>query len=355
MSGKQEPPRGGTLVIQTAFLGDVILTTGLLEFLAGRFGPVDVVTTSAAAALLETHPAVRHTFGYAKRGADGGAAGLIRLARSLRAVQYDRAYLPHRSFRTAMLARLAGIPERVGFAGGSGSWSYTRRIPRPAAGHEAGRILALAEPPPGTRAAVSLGLIAEDWRQASDWLAARGIPPGFVALAPGSIWGTKRWPYYAELAAALEGPIVILGGPEDRPLAESVAAGRKSAHVAAGDLSLRVSAALLAQAGVLVTNDSAPLHLATAVGTRVVAVFGPTVPAFGFGPRGDADRIVEHPSMPCRPCSSHGPMACPLGHHLCMREISVGRVLEMLSGKSLLGEDLAPLPAPRSPLPNQGA
>jgi heptosyltransferase-2 len=105
-----------------------------------------------------------------------------------------------------------------------------------------------------------------------------------------------------------------------------IAAAPGRAHSAAGQLGLRASAALLARAAVLVTNDSAPLHLATAVGTPVVAVFGPTVPGFGFGPRGPTDRVVEHPSLACRPCSAHGPQVCPLGHHRCMREISVEAV-----------------------------
>ncbi|HEU5219801.1 MAG TPA: lipopolysaccharide heptosyltransferase II [Gemmatimonadales bacterium] len=316
------------LVVQTAFLGDVVLTTGLLNELAERSGPVDLVTTPAAHELVATHPAVHHAWTYDKRGADRGVAGLFRLAGALRRKRYQSAYLPHRSLRTAMLARLAGIPERIGFAGGPGSWSYTRRIERPGSGHEAERILALAEPLPGARARVTLGLTEDDARQADEWLAARNIAPGFIALAPGSIWGTKRWPGYGELAATLDQPVVIVGGPEDRPLAESVAAGRPRVHIAAGELSLPAASALIARAGVLVTNDSAPLHLASAVGTPVVALFGPTIPAFGFGPRGERDRIVEHGSMPCRPCSSHGPMVCPLGHHRCLREIGIERVME---------------------------
>lgn len=331
------PRQVEVLVVQTAFLGDVILTTGLLTRLAATHGPVDVVVTPAAAALLETHPAVRRTWIYDKRGADGGMAGLLRLAWELRGGRYRTVYLPHRSLRSAMLARLAGIPERIGFGGSPGAWSYTRRIQRPVTGHEAERILALAAPPDGTAAELSLGLLEQDHRLAADWLAARDIADGFVALAPGSIWGTKRWPYYRELAAALPGPVVIVGGPEDRALAEQIATGRKSVHVAAGELPLRASAALLARAGVLVTNDSAPLHLATAVGTRVVSIFGPTVPAFGFGPRGKRDRIVEHGNLPCRPCSSHGPQVCPLGHHRCMKEIAMGRVLEAVSGEQGAG------------------
>jgi heptosyltransferase II len=325
---------GGTLVIQTAFLGDVVLTTGLLSHLAEKFGPVDVVTTPAALPLVETHPAVRRAIGYDKRGADRGFGGLAGLAGRLRQEGYARVYLPHRSIRSATLARLAGIPERIGFAGSPGAWTYTRRIARPDRGHDAERILALAEPPPGTTATVSLGLTEEDRRLAAEWLVARGVGDGFVAMAPGSIWGTKRWPRYAGLVAALDRTMVIVGGPEDRVLGESVAAAAPGrVHVAAGVLPLRVSAALMERARVLVTNDSAPLHLASAVGTPVVAIFGPTVPAFGFGPRGAADRIVEHPSLPCRPCSSHGPQVCPLGHHRCMREIGVERVLEAVSGK----------------------
>ncbi|HEX7024318.1 MAG TPA: glycosyltransferase family 9 protein [Gemmatimonadales bacterium] len=322
---------GKTLVIQTAFLGDVILTTGLLSHLAARLGPVDVVTTPAARPLLESHPAVGRVIAYDKRGADRGVAGLWRLAGRLRAAGYVRVFLPHRSHRSAALARMAGIPERTGFRGSPGAWAYTRSVPRPGGGHEAERILALAEPPPGSRAIVSLGLTAEDRAAAAAWLERHGVAGGFVAVAPGSIWGTKRWPGYAGLIRHLDGPVVVLGGPEDRDLAESIALtapGR--VHVAAGELPLRTAAAVLERAAVLVTNDSAPLHLASAVATRTVAIFGPTIPAFGFGPRGPDDRIVEREGLACRPCSPHGPDVCPLGHHACMRELDVEAVLSAL-------------------------
>ncbi len=317
-----------TLVIQTAFLGDLILTTGLLALLAERSGPVDVVTTPAARPLVETHPAVRRAIGYDKRGVDRGVLGLLRLARDLRKGRYARAFLPHRSHRSAALARLAGIPERIGYAGSPGAWSYTRRIVRPESGHEAERLLALAEPAPGTRATVSLGLTESDFREADQWLARRGVSGPFVAMAPGSIWGTKRWPGYPGLAAALDRPVVVVGSPVDRLLVAPDVAGAAPdrVHLAAGEVSLRASAALIARASVLVTNDSAPLHMATAVGTPVVAIFGPTVPRFGFGPRGPKDQIVELAGLECRPCSSHGPQVCPLGHHRCMNELGVDRV-----------------------------
>ncbi|MEP6688004.1 MAG: lipopolysaccharide heptosyltransferase II [Gemmatimonadales bacterium] len=322
-----------TLVIQTAFLGDVILTTPLLAALAERHGPVDVVTTPAAATLLEGHPAVAGVIPYDKRGADRGWRGFWRLGRRLRARRYGQAYLPHRSWRSAALALLAGAGERTGFADSAAAATYTRRVPRPATGHEVERLLALADAPAGSPVpSVHIALTAADRAEADAWLRARGVGPGFVALAPGSIWGTKRWPGYAELAAALEAPVVVLGGREDEGLAGAVAAAAPGrAHSAAGAIGLRTSAALIARAAVLVTNDSAPLHLATAVGTPVVAIFGPTVPAFGFGPRGPWDVVVEHASLVCRPCSAHGPQVCPLGHHRCMRELSVASVLAAVS------------------------
>jgi len=329
---------GGTLVIQTAFLGDVVLTTPLLSALAGRHGPVDVVATPAAAPLLEGHPAVDLVIRYDKRGAERGPAGLWRLVRRLRARGYARAYLPHRSWRSAVLALLSGAGERTGYADSPAAAAYTRRVGRPAAGHEVERLLALAgvdgPPSPGSPA-VRLALTADDRAAADAWLRERGVAAGFVAMAPGSIWGTKRWPGFAALAAALDGPVVVVGSRDDAPLAAAVAAAAPGrAHSAAGALGLRASAALIARAAVLVTNDSAPLHLATAVGTPIVAVFGPTVPALGFGPRGPRDVVVEHPSLACRPCSAHGPQVCPLGHHRCMQELSVDSVAAAVAAVS---------------------
>jgi heptosyltransferase-2 len=315
-------PGPSVVVIQTAFLGDVVLTTPLLTALAAVHGPVDVVTTPAAASLIETHPAVATVFRYDKRGGEGGLRGVWRLSRQLRARGYLRAYLPHRSWRSAALARLAGIGERVGFADSPAAATYTRRVVRPAGGHEVERLLALAGG--GSAPPVHVALTSDDVAEADRWLGTHGVAAGFIAIAPGSIWGTKRWPGYAELAASLDRPTVVIGGREDARLAADIVAqapGRM--HSAAGELGLRASAALLARAAVLVTNDSAPLHLATAVGTPIVAVFGPTVPSFGFGPRGQRDQVIEHPSLGCRPCSAHGPPVCPLGHHRCMRELSV--------------------------------
>ncbi|MES2306957.1 MAG: glycosyltransferase family 9 protein [Gemmatimonadota bacterium] len=318
-----------TLVIQTAFLGDVILTTPLLTALAAEFGPVDVVTTPGAAALLESHPAVRKVVQHDKHRSERGIRGVLRLARRLRAEGYARAYLPHRSWRSGLAAQLAGIPERIGFDSAPAHWTYTRTVHRDPNLHEVPRLLALAGAP--DEFAVSLGISYADDAAAAAWLDLAGVPKEFVALAPGSIWGTKRWGKFPELAAELDIFVVTVGGPEDRALGDTVVAAARSGGInAAGALPLRVSAALLGRARALVSNDSAPMHMAQAVGTPVVALFGPTIPAFGFAPRGPDDVVLEVIDLNCRPCSSHGPKVCPLGHHHCMTRLDVLRVLEAL-------------------------
>ena len=149
----------------------------------------------------------------------------------------------------------------------------------------------------------------------------------------GSVWATKRWPYYVDLATRLSGGfrVVVVGGRDDTPLAASIVratAGR--AIDATGRLSLLASACLLGRTSVLVTNDSAPLHLASAMNTPTIALFGPTVPGLGFGPLADGSSIAQADTLACRPCDAHGPQACPLVHWRCMRDLTISHVLDVV-------------------------
>jgi heptosyltransferase-2 len=337
-----------TLVIQTAFLGDVVLTIPLLQALAERHGPVDVVTTPGAASLIETHPAVRRVVRFDKNGEGSGVRGVFRLGRQLATERYERVYLPHRSFRSALVAKLTGASERIGFADAPfpARLLYTATHPRHTDQHESVRLLALLG---DTVAGGDWRMVTtpEDDAKATSWLRERGVADGFVALAPGSIWGTKKWPYYAELATKIGRQVVVIGGKEDAALGEAiVTAAPDKAKSAVGQLTLRESAALLKHAGLLVTNDSAPLHLATAVGTPILAIFGPTVPAFGYGPIRPGDQVAEI-AMSCRPCSSHGPQVCPLGHHKCMKDQSSETILSQV--RSVLKQELLHPPALDAP------
>jgi len=132
--------------------------------------------------------------------------------------------------------------------------------------------------------------------------------------------------------AQLDGPVVAIGGPTDAVLGTAIeAAAPGRAHSACGQVGPRTSTAIIARAAAIVTNDSSPLHLALATQTPMVALFGPTVPSFGYGPL-DPDAIcLGEEELLCRPCATFGPAECPLDHHRCLKQLSVSRVLEALA------------------------
>ena len=328
------------LVIQTAFPGDVVLTLPLAQLLA-RTRPdsaVDMLVTPRSADLLRNHPSVRRTVCFDKRGSDAGVLGLFRLAGRLSRERYDVALIPHRSLRSALVARLAGIPRRIGFATSSGRFLLTEHVPYDPHAHEIDRVMSLLRPlgiEPG-RERPRLAPPEEDQRLVDGALRGWRLAPdaALVAVAPGSVWATKRWlpERFASLVARLveEGfSVVLIGGSEDGELCRRIALASSSDRVMsmAGQLSLLQSAAMIARCALLVSNDSAPMHLAGAVGTPVIAIFGATAPSYGFAPTGTRDRIVETLGLACRPCAIHGGERCPITTFDCMKEISVERVL----------------------------
>jgi len=323
------------VVIQTAWIGDVVLTTPLLAALARRHGPIDLVTVPEAVPLVETHPAVASVLPFDKRGRDGGVRGLFRTAQLLARNRYRIAYHPQGSLRSALLTRLARIPSRVGFSNAPGRWLYTSRPARKGK-HEADRLLSLASEHGPSR--LSLALTHQDLAAAESALSASGINEPFVVLAPGSARANKRWPYFSELASLLgeRVPVVIVGGNDGNGGSEPSWPSASSASPAfpaspatdlRSHLTIRESAAVIKRARIAVTNDSAPLHIAQAMGTPTVAIFGPTVPELGFGPREEHDQTVGVANLSCRPCSTHGADRCPLTHHRCMRDLDVSTVL----------------------------
>lgn len=306
-----DPAHPASLVIQTSFLGDMVLTTPLIAELAAR-GPVDVVTTPAAAPLLANNPSVRDVLVYDKHGTQRGASGLWRMARALRtrhAADHEGqprgttvAYMAQGSLRSAMLATAAGIGERVGFDTSAGRALYTRRVRYLHGAHHTERLWRLAAGPgahPAPEALQPRLYPGATERAAVDEVLHEAGYDGepLIALAPGSVWATKRWPSYPELAVRLarRGRIVIVGGQGDVALADAIVAALPDGEAinAAGRLPLLASAELVRRARVLVTNDSAPQHLASAVGTPTLTIFVSTVPALGFGPLAPGSMVAE--------------------------------------------------------------
>jgi heptosyltransferase-2 len=298
--------------------------------------------------LLARNPDIASVTIYDKRGSARGVGGLANVAAELSAARTRAAsegasqavaYLAQGSVRSAALARLAGFRSRVGFTTSAGRWLYTRRVPYRDDRHHAERLWSLASE--GTDATPTREQLRPKLfpggaeREAVDRLLTNlGAGTPLIALAPGSVWATKRWPFYAELARVLASSahIVVIGSKDDAPLAaEIVAATDARATDATGKLSLLGSAELIRRCALVVTNDSSPQHLASAVGTPTVTVFGPTVPEFGFGPLAPHSVIAGVAGLRCRPCDRHGPAQCPLGHWRCMRDLTVGEVAHLVA------------------------
>jgi heptosyltransferase-2 len=330
------------LVLQTAFAGDVVLAAPLAEGLKDAHPEAEVhfLVIPETAVLLKNNPFIRKVWTYDKRGSERGVSSFFRLAGKLRREGFDLAVVPHRSLRSALLVRWAGIPRRVGFRNSAGAIFFTDRVTYPENVHEVERNFRLIRttgwngiiPPP------RLYPGPEEVETVDGFLNETGVVSerNLVAMAPGSVWPTKRWlpEGFAGAAKILweryHVRSILIGGEDDVNLGDVIIErGRAGTVSAMGKLSLLASAELIRRCRVILTNDSAPLHLAAAVGIPVVAVFGPTVPAFGFGPCGEGHTIVEK-ELYCRPCSVHGGRRCREQHFRCMKDISVEEVLRAL-------------------------
>lgn len=320
------------LLVRFSSIGDILLTTPLVRALARRHPEAKLiyVTKRAMAPLVADNP---HLAGVVTLEPD---EPVRHLARRLRALAPTHGLDLHGSVRSAGLrllvrCRWSGYRKRKGARALLISTKldlYRRHTPVAERYFEAARRLDTR--PDGGPPEFCLGGGARD--RAAQWLAERGLVDArLAALAPGAAHATKRWPiaHWSALAERLRAdgyrPVVV-GGPDDRGLAQQlVAEGTGAAVSAAGECSLQETGALLERARVVVSGDTGVMHMATGVGTPVVALFGPTVGQFGFFPY-RARSIVLERALECRPCSATGTAACPLGHHRCLADITPAEV-----------------------------
>ena len=324
------------LVIQTAFIGDAILTLPLIQALKLNYpqSSIDVIVVPRTTEIFAHHPAISNIIQYDKRGSDKGLKGLWRLRTKLSAHNYDLIIVPHRSLRSALLTWLLKPALSIGFDRSAGRWLFKDIVHYNPSFHEIERNLSLLSPlklPPRAPELPRLYPSNQDAQIIDSILNDNGLNryANIVAIAPGTIWNTKRWPAerFASLCKQITSEniaLVLVGGREDEVLCKEVMEIAQATHVfsVAGKLSLLQSAELIRRCNVLISNDSAPMHIAVAVGTPVVAIFGATIPEFGFAPRGPKDVVIETNGLQCRPCSSHGGNMCPIKTFECMLSIT---------------------------------
>lgn len=334
------------LITQLGFLGDVILSTPVIGALRKIYPDAELtfLTTKAAAPLVEKHPELKEVLSYDKRGSEKGVGGFFNLREKLKERKFSKVFSLHRSIRTSLLHKLSGIPIRYGFSEASGAFLYTKTVTRSEYKHDVLRNLAILKNIGKDPLTVSESLRVEI---SSEVVAAvdKYLPQeGFIAIAPGSVWATKRWTVQGFAAvcrvlAERKMPVVLIGGPDDFLISETIERLSGSSVVnLVGKLRLIESAAVIRRAKAVISNDSAPLHLASAFKRPTVALFCATVPGFGFGPWDTISETIGMDDLPCRPCGRHGKNYCPTGTHACQVGITPARVLEALYRVMASGE-----------------
>lgn len=310
------------LVIQTAFIGDVILATGVLEKLHQHYpqAQLDFLVRKGNEGLVKDHPFLNKTLVWDKKA--GKYKNLMKMLKTIRAEHYDLVVNIQRFANSGFLTAFSKAKLKVGFDKNPFSWAFTQKISHEINNgkHEVERNHDLiAEYTDAVAAKPKLYPSAADFEKANSL---KSEP--FICFAPASVWFTKQYPKEKWIEFLSEtnfkGKIYALGAPSDQALCDEIIekSGNQNAENLCGKLSLLESAALMQDAQMNYVNDSAPMHLASSMNAPTAAIFCSTIPEFGFGPLSDDSRVIQiEKPLACRPCGLHGKKSCPEGHFKC--------------------------------------
>jgi heptosyltransferase-2 len=322
------------LIVPYMWIGDFVRGHTVVRVLKQRWPnrPVDLLVTSLCAPLVYYMPGVRSGIVWDLPRRRLAVAKQWGLAEQLRARAYGTALVLPRTWKSAIAPALAGIPERVGFVGEArfgllNQWRWGEKALPRFIDKNAALALPNGAPLPGEWPVPQLRVPNDEtdrWRQANGL----GTGPA-VALAPGSVGASKRWSYYPEAARLLADrglDVWVIGGPGEKALAQEIVAagGAKVRDLTGTDLRNGILA--MAAASVAISNDSGLMHIAAAIGTPTMGIFGPTSPYHWAPLNGLAATVQTKTVVPCQPC--HRPV-CTMNDHRCMRDIPAADVAEI--------------------------
>jgi ADP-heptose:LPS heptosyltransferase len=327
------------LIIQTAFIGDVVLATALIEKLHQYYpdAVIDFLVRGGNEGLLKSHPLLREVLVWQKKKKK--LINLLGLLTTIRSRKYDVVINVQRFAATGFLTTFSGAKVKIGFDKNPWSRFFSTAIPHIISTkenplHETSRNQALISSlTDNIPAKPRLYPVLFDFEKVKPF---KEQP--YICIAPASVWFTKQYPAnkWISFLNRVRYPhkIYLIGGPADFQLCESIRSGIEKPSRAvnlSGKLSLLESAALQQGAMMNYVNDSAPMHFASAMNAPVTAIYCSTLPSFGFGPLSDSSYIVEiKDPIPCRPCGLHGRKECPLGHFNCANNIQDEQLLTTL-------------------------
>ena len=326
------------LIIQTAFIGDVVLATALIEKLHIYFpgAAIDFLVRKGNESLLNNNPYLNEVLIWNKK--EQKIKNLFGILKKIRAKKYDTVINVQRFFATGLLTAFSGAKQTIGFDKNPLSFLFNKKIkhvfdlqhPK----HEVERNNELIKDLTDdhfTRPVLYPSAADEQFIQPY-------TENKFVTMTPSSVWFTKKYPHekWIDLINRFNPSykIYLLGGKDNYEECALIVKNISNINteILAGKLSFLQSAALMKQAKMNYVNDSAPLHFASAVNANVTAIFCSTIPAFGYTPLSDRSFIIEtKEQLACRPCGLHGKKVCPLGHFKCAFGIETAQVLETIN------------------------
>jgi heptosyltransferase-2 len=323
------------LVIQTAFIGDAILGTALLERLHQDYpyANIDYLVRNGNQSLFNGHPFLNEVLVWDKQ--DAKYAELWEMLREVRSRKYDAVFNIQRYIASGFLTAFSGAKKTVGYKSNPLSFLFSKSIEhRFGKGfenvHEVDRAIDLVATN-SARTNPKLYHSTKDVEAVSEY---KTKP--FVTIAPASVWFTKQFPIekWVELIDQVpsEIKVYLIGAKSDAAVAAEIAGNAKRELTdLTGKLKLLETAALMKDAVMNYANDSAPVHLASAVNAPITEVFCSTIPEFGFTPLSDNSNIIQSKEqLDCRPCGMHGKSACPKGHFKCAYSIDVKDMISAL-------------------------
>jgi heptosyltransferase-2 len=326
------------LIIQTAFIGDVVLATALVEKIK-MFHPttiIDVLVRKGNESLLSNNPNINSVSVWNKK--ENKLKNLFSILQQIRRTKYDKVINAQRFFATGLLTAFSNATEKIGFDKNPLSIFFTTKVPHiisttPPYRHEVERNNDLIKH--FTDETISLPKLypsTEDYKSVEQY---KTQP--FVTMTPSSVWFTKKFPFekWVELIDKMPSAykIFLLGGKDNIDECKAIQEKCTNANIeiVAGKLSFLQSTALMKNAAMNYVNDSAPLHFASSVNAPVTAFFCSTLPAFGFTPLSTKSLVIEtDEKLTCRPCGLHGKKECPLKHFKCGYGINVDKAIAVL-------------------------
>lgn len=328
------------LIIQTAFIGDAILTLPMIKILKEKLpdSNIDVVSIPSTEEIFFSSPYVDNVFQLKKRNEHKSIFGLIKFGKELNKKNYTKLFTPHRSLRTAILSLIINCKESTGFSNSVFPFAFKKVIKYEYNIHEVARNLKL----------IGFDIEDENWKilpeinfnqiqiNKTNSFINNYDNKKIVSIAPGSIWNTKKYPLFnfskvVEWFVQNEFYVFIIGSDNDINDAEILSKINHDKVVSlAGKFTLLESALLLKKSKLLICNDSAPTHLGMIADIKVLTLYCSTVPEFGFYPYNKQSTFLSLNNLKCKPCGIHGYQECPLNHFDCGNQLHPDKVIKKI-------------------------